>query len=88
MLRYHIQSMGARVRNLSPNFFDNMSVVLNENNPGRSFNKKTVAFSYHFVREHVANDVAEVRKITTKENYADLFTKALVSNEVHLFSHE
>ena len=88
MLRYHIQSMGARVRNLSPNFFDNMSVVLNENNPGRSFNKKTVAFSYHFVREHVANDVVEIRKIDTKENYADPFTKVLVSNEFYGFYHE
>ena len=80
--------MGIKVRKPSPIFVDNTSMVLNKNNTGISLNKKTVTLSYHFVREHVANDVAEVRKITTKENYADLFTKALVSNEVHLFSHE
>ena len=44
--------------------------------------------SSHFVQEPVANDVVKVRKIDTKENYADPFTKALVINEFHVFYHE
>ena len=44
-----------------------------------------MALSYHLVMESVANDVVEVRKIDTEENYADLFIKAMVSNELHDF---
>ena len=32
--------------------------------------------------------MAEARNIDTKENYADLLTKALVSEEFHGFYHE
>ena len=63
--------MGVKVRNPSPIFFNSTSVVLNANNPGSSLNHKTVALSYHFVREHVANDVVVFRKIDTKKNYVD-----------------
>ena len=88
MLRYHLRSMGIRVSKPTPIFVDNMSVVLNATNPGSTLNKKTVALSYHFVREHVANEVVEVRKIASTENFADPFTKALVSNDFHGFYHE
>ena len=47
-----------------------------------------MVLSYYFVIELVANDVVEFRNICTKENYADPFTKALVSNEFHGFYHE
>ena len=77
--------MYVRVGKPPPIFIDNMSMVLNETNIGISFNKKTVALSYHFVREHVANDVVEVRTIYTKEHYVDPFTKVLVSNEFNGF---
>ena len=43
---------------------------------------------YTFVRENVANDVEEVRKIGKIENYTDPLTKALVSNELHGFYYE
>ena len=36
----------------------------------------------------MANYVVEVRKIDTKKNYADPFTKALVRNEFRGFYHE
>ena len=41
-------------------FLDNMSVVLNANNPSISLNNKIVALSYHFVRDHIGNNVVEV----------------------------
>ena len=74
-------------KNPSPVFLDNMSVVFNKNNTVIYLNKKTVALSYHFIREHVDDDVAEARKIGTKENYAYPFTNVLVSNELHGFYH-
>jgi hypothetical protein len=88
MLRYHLRSMGIKVSRPTPIFVDNMSVVLNATNPGSTLNKKTVALSYHFVREHVANEVVEIRKIASEDNFADPFTKALVSNDFHGFYHE
>ena len=36
-----------------------------------------VALAYHFVHEHVANDIIDVKKIDSKDNYADAFTKSL-----------
>eukprot|EP00957_Ditylum_brightwellii_P183748 13995769-Ditylum_brightwellii.AAC.1 len=88
MLRYHLRSMGIRVSKPTTIFVDNMSVVFNATNPGSTLNKKTVALFYHFVREHVANEVVEVRKIASYENFADPFTKALVSNDFYGFFHE
>ena len=69
-------------------FVDNMSVVLNATNTGSALNKKTVALIYHFVRGHVANNGVEMSKIHTRENFADPFTKSLVSNNLRVFKHE
>eukprot|EP00957_Ditylum_brightwellii_P137652 10493377-Ditylum_brightwellii.AAC.1 len=72
--------MGVKVLEATPIFVDDMSVVLNATNPGSTLNKKTVALLYHFVREHVANDVIEICKIASEDNFADPFTKAMVSD--------
>eukprot|EP00957_Ditylum_brightwellii_P100379 7651217-Ditylum_brightwellii.AAC.1 len=62
-----------------------MSIVLNATNPSSILNKKTVALSYHFVRKHVANDMVEICKIASEDNFADPFTKAIVSDGFHGF---
>jgi hypothetical protein len=85
-IRYYLRSMGVKVSKPTPIFVDNMSVVLNASNPGSTLNKKSVALLYHFVREHVANSVAEIRKIDSADNYADPFTKALNSQITMLSS--
>ena len=87
-IRYHLRSMGVKVTKPTTIYVDNMSVVLNASNPGSTLNKKTVALSYHFVREHVANDVCRIRKIHTTENYADPLSKALNSTIHHSFFQE
>jgi hypothetical protein len=84
-LRYYLRSMGIKVAKSTPIFVENMGVVLNASNPGSTLNKKSLALSYHFVQEHVANSVIEIRKIDSADNYADPFTKALMSNEHHGF---
>ena len=61
--------MGIYVYKLTHIFVDNISVVLNETKPGSNLSKKTVALRYHFVREHVSNNVVEVRKIHTKDSF-------------------
>ena len=75
--------MGVNVTKPTRILVDNMAIILNSTNPGSTLNKKMVALAYHFVREHVANNVIEVKKIDTKDNYADPFTKSLRSNEFH-----
>jgi hypothetical protein len=85
-IRYHLRSMGVNVTKATPIWVDNMSVVLNATNPGSSLNKKAIALSYHFVREHQAQSVISIRKIDTKDNYADPFTKALSNPEFHGFA--
>jgi hypothetical protein len=87
-IRYHLRSMGVKVISPTPIWVDNMSVILNATNPGSTLNKKHVALAYHFVREHVANDIIEIRKIDSSDNYADPFTKALNSNDFHSFFYE
>ena len=80
-LRYHLRSMGIKVEKPTPIYVDNMSVVLNASNPGSTLNKKAIALAYHYVREHQANSVIEIRKIPSDQNYGDPFTKALNSTE-------
>jgi hypothetical protein len=87
-LRYHLRSMGIQVSKPAPIWVNNIGVVLNASNPGSTLNKKHIALAYHFVRENVANNVVEIRKIESKDNYADPFTKALDSKSFHDFFYE
>ena len=88
MLRYHLISMGIKLSKPTTIFMDKTSVVLNENNPKIALIKKTVALSYHFVREHVAKNFVDVRKIHIGDNFVDPFTEPLVINDFHGFYHE
>ena len=87
-LRYYLRSMGVKVVEPSYIYMDNLGVILNSTNPGSTLNKKMVALAYHFVREHIANDVVLVRKIASEDNYADAFTKGLSSNAFHDFFYQ
>ena len=80
--------MGIKVNKPVTLYVDNMGVVLNSTNPASTLNKKTIALAYHFTREHVANNVVEIRKIASHDNYADPFTKALNSVEHSDFFYE
>jgi hypothetical protein len=83
MLRYHLRAMGIKAAKTSTVWVDNMAVILNSNNPGRTLNKKHVALTYHFVWKHVANLVINIHKIQSSDNFADPFTKGLNRTEFH-----
>ena len=85
---YRLRSIGVNLSKPTPVFLGNVSVVLNANDPGSTLNKKTMALRYYFVREHIANNVVEVKKIHTSDNFADIFAKPLVINYYHGFYHE
>ena len=84
-IRYHLRSLGVAITKPTPIYVDNMGVVLNCTNPASPLNKKMTALAYHFVREHQANKVIEIRKIRSEDNYADPFTKALTNEDFHGF---
>ena len=80
--------MRVPVTKATPLYVDNMGVVINATDLGSTLNKKTVALAYHFVREHVANDVIDIRKVKSEDNYADPFTKALTRQSHHSFYYQ
>ena len=82
-VRYYLKSMGVRVTKPTVIYGDNLSSIKNTIEPGSPLKKKYLALSYHFCREHFSAGIVSIRKIGTKENRADPFTKALVSNEFH-----
>jgi len=65
-----------------------MSVVLNASNPGSTLNKKAIALLCHYTQEHVTNNVIEIKKIMSEQNYSDPMTKALNSTNLHGFFYE
>jgi len=82
-LRYYLRSMGVYVTKPTVIYGDNLSSIKNTIEPGSALKKKYLALSYHFCREHFSAGIVNIRKIDTKFNYADPFTKALVSPEHH-----
>ena len=85
MIWYHLRSMEIKVYKPTHVFEENMSVVFKAKNTGVTTKNKTVALSYHFVREHVANNAVKVMKIHTSDNFSYPFTKPPVKNDFHGF---
>ena len=77
MIHYYLRSMGVKVSKPSTIYADNEGVFLNSVSPASFLNKNFLALSYHFVQEHVANNVIKIVKINSKDNYADPFTKGM-----------
>ena len=82
-IRYYLRSMGVKVTKPSIIYGDNMSAIRNTIDPGSPLKKKYLALAYHFCREHFNAGIVSIRKIHTKDNIADPFTKSVVSTEHH-----
>ena len=87
-LRYYLRSMGVAITKPTRIYGDNLSSITNATMPGSALKLKYLALSYHFCREHFCAGIVDIRKIHTKDNYADAMTKALVSTEYHGFMNE
>ena len=75
--------MGVTVSTPTVIYGDNLSAIKNTIDPGSPLKKKYLALAYHFCREHFSAGIVAIRKIDTADNYADPFTKPLVSSEFH-----
>ena len=80
--------MGVKVEKPTPIYVDDMSAVLNASNRGNTLNKKAIALSHHYTREHVANNVIKIRKIESSQSYSYPMTKSLNSANPHGFFYE
>lgn len=61
----------------TPISIDNNSAMRLSRNPEFHARTKHIAMRHHFIREHVANGDVKLERIDTKNNIADILTKAL-----------
>ena len=64
---------------------DNMGAKYLSANPVFHARTKHIEVDYHFVRERVARRLLEVEYISTKDQVADGFTKALTVRQMEIF---
>ena len=81
--RHYLRSFGVSVTKPTAAYADNMSMLRNTTNPGRTLQKKHVALTCHFCREQYSANVVDIRKIHTKANLSDALTKSLDSKSHH-----
>ena len=74
---YSLHSFGVPVTHASHVFGDNMSVLLNIQQPDSQLRKKHLAISYHVSHESCAAHIIEPFYIPSNQNYADPLTKQL-----------
>ena len=82
-IRYYLRSMGVSITKPTVVYGDNMSAIRNSIDPSSPLKKKYLALAYHFCREHFSAGVVDIRKVHTKDNVSDPFTKGLSSVEFH-----
>ena len=64
-------------------FEDNQSCIYLSKNPGDFAKSKHIDSRYHFVREQVEKQTVVLKKIGTKDNLADVFTKPLDNKQFY-----
>ena len=81
-LRYKLRMM--RIPILGPAYIygDNQSVLFNTTIPESTLKRKSQSLCYHFVREGCAKDEWRTSYVNTKDNPADILTKAIPSGEL------
>lgn len=78
-IRYYLLSFGIRVDSPTTLWGDNLGVIQNASIPDSAIKKKSVAISYHMVRECAAAGVILPRWLRSEDNHSDMLTKNLAS---------
>jgi len=66
-------------------YCDNISSILLANNPVYHAKTKHIEVHYHFIREKVIVKEIDLIHVSTKDQVADIFTKALSINKLKKF---
>ena len=83
-MRYKLRMLGVMLEESSVMVGDNMAVVINTTLPSSSLKKKHQACNYHRIREAIAAGIFKFGYIESTINLADVCTKPLGSESVHL----
>jgi hypothetical protein len=66
-------------------YCDNISSILLANNPVYHARIKHIKVHYHFIKEKVLAKEIDLIHVSTKDQVADIFTKALGTNKLRKF---
>ena len=75
-LKQLLAEMGVSLTQPIKIFVDNQAAISLASHPSQHCRTKHIDIRHHFIREHIANHTVELYYIDTKENVADLLTKA------------
>ena len=78
-IRYMLRCLGIPVTRPTDLFGDNFGVIQSAEIPEGELKKKHIAISYHYVREAIAGKIVNAHWCKSRENFADICTKALGS---------
>ena len=67
-----------RLQNIVPVFCDSQSALHLATNPVYHSKTKHIDVKYHFVRQAISEGGVDLKKVHTKENCADMFTKPVI----------
>ena len=84
-LRKLLLDLGHEVQGPVTLYCDNMSSIHLENNPVYHARTKHIEVHYHFVREKVLAREIDLVYVSTEEQVADIFTKALGTEKLRRF---
>ena len=76
-LRGLLREIG-RLQNSVPVFCDSQSVIHLATNPVYHSKTKHIDVKYHFVRQAIIEGGVDLKKVLTKENCVDMFTKPVL----------
>nr|GEU69898.1 hypothetical protein [Tanacetum cinerariifolium] len=78
-MRTQLQDYGLNYNNI-PLYYDSQSTKAISCNPIQHSRTKHIHTRYHFIKEHVENDISELYFVRTEYQLDDVFTKALPEN--------
>jgi hypothetical protein len=76
-LRRLLHELGIKQTNPTPLLCDNESAISLTRNPESHKRSKHIDVRYHFIREQISKKNVEISYVNTKEQLADVFTKAI-----------
>ena len=82
-----LRELGVQLRDISCLWCDNLGATYLSANPIFHARTKHIEIDYHFVRQRVVSKNLEIKFISSKDQVADGFTKALPVKELDEFKH-